>query len=408
MRKLGHGQSVMFFAPPEIDRQIREASSSKSTTTLDILRWAMLETCNDIMHHAPHWAQQGVDHGTRHKAWNEYFTSRDLEIFKLSWLQQEARTLEDMYGVATNHISSDPEGLTSFSTSAMRERCSMLGVTSLGDTRMEEEQEREVNHEVQVERQVERPPNAIPAKHQLHPDVLGWIQTGEIASSSDQFVSVDVFFSVAGISASMPDAQIWSPKLLATRDFCMTIQSRGNGANRDFLRPVNWITSNCSGKLVVLSPFEVNELLPEIRRSNSVYLHQYTPRVTLTMKPLDDLKFHTIPPLPSSWTPPEVDLRNQLNLWAGQLYLEDYPTYLRLCTFLGLYTQAGDREVELDGFIKPEHRPSDLEPHSPFTESPVDFLKDLIALRRKGMGFMRTDLGKILRARLLQQDVFDR
>ncbi|CUA77983.1 RNA replication protein [Rhizoctonia solani] len=49
MRKLGHGQSVVFAAPPEIDAQIRKASPTPiqpdaCINTLDILRWAMLKT----------------------------------------------------------------------------------------------------------------------------------------------------------------------------------------------------------------------------------------------------------------------------------------------------------------------------------------------------------------------------
>lgn len=60
MRKLGHGQSVMFFAPLEVDRRIRKSagkSSLDAVEVLDILRWAMLETCADIQRHASLWAR---------------------------------------------------------------------------------------------------------------------------------------------------------------------------------------------------------------------------------------------------------------------------------------------------------------------------------------------------------------
>ncbi|KAH7917777.1 hypothetical protein BV22DRAFT_1042213 [Leucogyrophana mollusca] len=47
MRKLGHGHSVMFFAPLEVDRAIRLAapkSDLERVESIDILRWTMLET----------------------------------------------------------------------------------------------------------------------------------------------------------------------------------------------------------------------------------------------------------------------------------------------------------------------------------------------------------------------------
>ncbi|KAJ3858551.1 hypothetical protein EV359DRAFT_3498, partial [Lentinula novae-zelandiae] len=64
LRQLGHGQSVLFFAPLEIARTIRadaDKSDGDTIEVIDILRWAMLRTCEDIEHHIPHWVQQGVD-----------------------------------------------------------------------------------------------------------------------------------------------------------------------------------------------------------------------------------------------------------------------------------------------------------------------------------------------------------
>lgn len=287
MRKLGHGQSLMFFALPEVNRCIKAASPDGMTQALDILRWSMLENCNDIVHHGPHWARQALDYMKRRHAWKKYHTSESCDVDVLNaWLQPEARTMEQMYGVE----SSDSAG-------------------------MEEEQEREVSHEIKMERQVQRPRKAKAANHQkVHADIFAWVRLGIIPNPSDQFVSIFSSF-----------------------------------------------------------------------RSTSP------------------------PPLPTSWTPPDVDLRNQLNLWAGQLYLEDYSTYIGLCKFLGLYTEAGNGvDIHSDGFIEPAHRPNHLKPRSRFTESPMDFLKELVGLRRKGMDFSGTDIGKILHARLPRREDFER
>ncbi len=78
MRQLGQGQSVMFFAPLEIDLKIRgvaKKSESDVLETIDVLRWVMTETCNDITHHVPHWAQQGLDYFRRRDAWTNFVAS---------------------------------------------------------------------------------------------------------------------------------------------------------------------------------------------------------------------------------------------------------------------------------------------------------------------------------------------
>lgn len=418
MRQLGHGQSVMFFAPLEVDRSIRKAANKNSSdrvSVLDILRWTMLETCEDIQHHVPHWAQQGADYRRRKDAWLKFPLSDNLSVEKLkaSWLQPEARTLETMYGyssiiggrstgTAAHHAALDvPE---------IYERCWQLGVLSLSDTRTDEEQEREVNHEAERERDVERPSKAEAATHRVHEDVRGYVKRGVVPMNSSAFIPA--FFPLWEAS---PRDFPWSPCLLTTKDCSITIgeQFRSTG---QYLRPVNWIISSTGAQgrtiLVIISPYEANELLPEIRKSKAVHLHQYLPRVTQSMKSFDDLSFHCIPPLPPSWEPPTPELVIQLGLWAGQLYFPNHETYLQLCAFLGVYTRpaqdgsGGIISIQHDGFIKPAHRRGAMASLCPFTESPLPFLKELTGQRRKGMGYLSTHLGKVLHGRLLTEEDF--
>ena len=406
MRKLGHGQSLLFIAPQEVDRKIREAADKSSSDVVrspDILRWVMQETCTDIQHHTPHWCQQGIDYLRRKEAWSKFCssTTTNTSILQHSWLQPESRTLEYMYGIwesskLTSAISTHPE---------IQERCRKLGVTSIEDTRMEEEQEREVIHEIERERQVERPPKAKPAVHHIHERVREFIRTGKIQGIMSPFFQIH-------IAAKNPSA--WSRNLLLTQDFQTTIQD-AVGNHGDYLRPVNWIVSSAvSGKtvLVVVSPHEANELLPDIRCSQFVRLHQYAPRVTKTMKSFDDLTFYCVPPLPTTWKAPSAKLVRQLNLFAGQLYLLDYNEYQQLCTFLGLYSrkqQAGDNaQIQSDGFVKPMHRHGTLAHLQvcQFQRSPLRTLKNLIGHRRKGMNYASTHIGKVLHARLLTMEDF--
>jgi hypothetical protein len=158
MRQLGKGQSVMFFAPGEVDRRIRGLiprgqESKNGVRVIDILRWAMHETCWDIGHHLPHWAQQGVDHHRRFSAYKQYDSTGDLGILKNSWLQRESQTLEEMYEPASEALVAGlSPGISGIPP--LRERLERLGVTQLIDVRMAEEQEREVNHEAERERHV--------------------------------------------------------------------------------------------------------------------------------------------------------------------------------------------------------------------------------------------------------------
>ena len=405
MRKLGHGHSIMFFAPLEVDRRIRSVASkgpSDAIDTTDILQWVIRETCDDIQQRAPHWAQQGMDHTSRYAIWTN-FCGDELSPTELSdkWLQPEAKRLEDLYG------SCNPSNSTALNAD-IRQRCNDLGVLSLRDVSMDEEQEREVIHEAERERQVERPPRVLPATHSIHQAVVNFVKTGVVPTITPAFRPA--FATLDTTSAAANEAHIWSPYILATTDFQKTVSS--SGKSDDYLRPVQWVVSGYRAHdevLVILSPHEANLLLPDIRSSDKVHLHLYTPRITKSMKPCDDLALYSIPAVPAGWTPPS-SLMDQLNVFAGQLYLKDYETYIRLCRFLCVY--AGDLQGEegieagCDGFISPNNRPRHLPNDDTFQTSPVDSLRTLMGLRRKGMRFSPTHMGKLLEGRLLSEDDF--
>ena len=271
---------------------------------------------------------------------------------------------------------------------------------------MEEEQEREVDHEVERERQVERPPRAKSMEHSVQGDVRNFIQTGIIRHNSKAFVPL---FSPLG--EIEPEIQSgWSLKLFSTKDFSVTIQTLSVLEGQNFLRPVNWIVSNARQELVVFSPFEVNALLPDIRRSHATHLHMYTPRTKESMRSFDDLRFRCIPPLPQPWSPPESLVLSQLNIWAGQLYLRDYGTFLELCRFLGIdtRTEKGDVVVQRDGFVLPSDRRagSALQASCRFTISPVHFIGRVVGLRRKGISYLSSHVGKLVHGSPVREEDF--
>ena len=173
----------------------------------------------------------------------------------------------------------------------------------------------------------------------------------------------------------------------------------------EFLRPVNWILSSGSGKdstVVVISPYEANELLPIIRKSDKVRLHIYAPRVTFSMRSFSDLTFHSIPnSLAESWSAP-THIRTELNLFAGQLFFDNKAEYERVCVLLALSkAHPGAERVELDGFVLPAYRTGKS---SPFSKSRIPTLKKLIELRQKGKEYHRTHMGQILSGKPLSEE----
>jgi len=406
MRKLGNGHSVMFFAPSDVDRSIRTIASkseSDAIRTMDILQWAMAETCAEIERRASLWAQQGVDHALRYDSWSNFCDHGEISLNELAeaWRQPDAKTLEELYAPAS------PRDLSVISIPNIRQRCLELGVLSLLNPNLDEEQEREVVHEVECERQVERLPKATPALHQVTRAIVRFVQGAFNSLPHPAFQRA--FSPEVVCSIHLEDIPAWSQSLYVTSDFCRVILDRKGS---EYLRPVNWILSRDSPSgptFLILSPFEVNQLLLEIRTSKFVRLHIYTPRTHKTSRPCDDLLLHSIPTVPPDWTAPAF-LVDQLNLFAGQLYLRDYSTYIRVCRFLCVYAKdledGGSFEVQSDGFIQPAHRPLRALRACSFQRSPLPFLRDLIGLRRMSMKFSLTHMGKILDGRLLREEDF--
>ena len=184
MWKLGHGHSLMFFVPLEIDRRIHTVVSKGPLDiidTLDILQWTIHETCDDIQQQAHHWAQQGINQQGRYNAWSK-FCANELtpEQLSMEWLQPEVKSLMGLYA------PQDTSNPTAFTIPEIRERCVSLGIISLHGGEMDEEQEREVICKVQREQEVERLPRVSPIKHSLS-KVTNFVKTGAILRFSSSF-----------------------------------------------------------------------------------------------------------------------------------------------------------------------------------------------------------------------------
>ena len=97
------------------------------------------------------------------------------------------------------------------------------------------------------------------------------------------------------------EVEAWPVHLLVTVDFARTVHPLETRDLDSFLRPVHWIVSGKSHNTVdyvVLSPFEAHALLPSMRQHKIVALHVYSPRVSMSMRTLEDLSFCAIPAVP--------------------------------------------------------------------------------------------------------------
>jgi len=420
MRKLGKGQSVVFFVPVEIKNKILEQRSESDCANIsvsDVLSWAMSETYVDIRRSMPLWATQGQRFQQQSELWAE---ARDRNGFNMAkthaqkFLEEESQSLEHRYRpVADLNVSSFiREGKSKYGD-MIAERCREFNDLKFNAATLQEEQERELAPEIEQERQVQKPASAEPALHEVHPDMIRFVAEGiPIADSKAYVPAFEILRNTS--AATHLDVSQFPRDLLVTMDFGRTVKVSGSSYISDaYLRPVQWIltsvgdeTCNKAIYMMIISPHEAQELLPKISNSKKVALHLYSPRSNLGLRAIDGLQLYTIPAQPTTRIIPR-QLIVQLNLFAGQLYLDSFDDYVEVCDMLGIAWQATKPGyvVAADGFIV-KHGSGTSK--STFKDSPVKFLRVLLTkIRRNCEGVDKTHMGKILDGRLLCASDFD-
>ncbi|KAL2068505.1 hypothetical protein VTL71DRAFT_14842 [Oculimacula yallundae] len=418
MRKLGKGQSVIFCSSSEVQRKIQEhkrASGEGSIGVQDVLAWCISGTCIQTKRSVPLWATQGLRHLHRQKT---YLESPVTQRLVGSLLEPEAQSLQERYGNASTHHKTYHRLDTSIVTdgsdqlNAIHEKCREFEIQSLAKAALQEEQERELSPENEREQQVELPQRIEPQKHSLHPDLWLLVVYGKLNRHSHAFQpAFDIFSSTT--ARTLYEASAWPTDLLVTSDFASTVCSTSDQSNDSFLRPVQWILS-CKNRseiiYVILSPYEAHEILPHVRQSSTATLHVYSPRLSMSVRTLEDLSFCAIPP--ASRSVPTPAITTQLNLFAGQLYFRSHEDYRFLARFLGICSNVPDDHVEvaLDGFVSPAQRDwSDPGWNAicPFETSPIAFVHAVMSLRRKGQSMKFSHLGRVLSGELISTTHFD-
>jgi hypothetical protein len=267
-----------------------------------------------------------------------------------------------------------------------------IGLDNLRFSSVNEEQEKELSHEVEQEIQVERPREVSPTKHRLQKVVRSFVRNGNISDLGDTNAFIPAFQALQGSSTGCRISDsLFHTGLFVTRDFATTVELKSTDKTDDYLRPVNFILSlkeTISDALVIISPWEANELMDDIHDSTFVSLHLYAPKIAHSNIFLDDLKLYTVcgrnrDSLRIHRVPRE------LNIFSGQLYLKDSKEYEWLLSFLTVGNGSIDPEV------------------ADTSGSRRELLKAIVTIRRKGQDFSRTHVGRILDGERLNPGAFE-
>lgn len=429
MRKLGKGQSLVFCAPAEIERAILQETDKKISATIevpDILKWCILNTCHQTRKLIPLWATQGLRYQRAQvtKAQlleldtvaGEDCDERSAQLAR-ALLEDEAQSIESRYGSGERTVDElmlfegdAAESLKGHGDQIelIRQKCQQFGVHTLHAAALREEQERELFPENEREREVERPRVAQPLIPTLHKDVVRFVREGDIDLKSSAFLPAFSLLSQTGAKKHLNSVLEWPTDLVITTDFAKTVRIPRHELMDSFLQPVQWVlTSNDEGSkvVVVISPWEADQLLPDIRRGRYVTLHIYSPRVRVSQRPLDDLMFCPVPNT-SNLSPVRHNIIF-LNIFAGQLYFKNYDQYCSFCRNLGLHLRLSRSQTITAEKKSITAALDDSHKNDPNPEETVDFLGTITTLRRKGQSFGQSHMGKICQDRLITMGNFD-
>ncbi|KXH26599.1 hypothetical protein CSIM01_02900 [Colletotrichum simmondsii] len=402
MRKLGKGQSVIFCVSDEIKHKI--ASQSKidesSIEVTHVLEWSIHETLTDMERGIWLWANQGRRYQQHRVLWDDCMVDGSTNLtddHAEGFLEEEAQTLETRY--RPGHQLSAGLMCDEGTGDAITERLLQFGRHNAVSATFREEQERELSPEVEQEREVQRAPPASPASHHVHPDLRAFVTSGTLDCHSEAFIFA--FQSLSKTSAAQHyDVNKFPQGLLVTTDFARTIipMGKSSGYVSDlFQRSVQWVLTRARGidTAIIISPFEAQELLPDIQNSRFVSLHLYAPRPNLGFRPLDDLNLFTIPHQRLLQNLP-LRLVTELNLFSGQLYVKSMEQYRDLRRFLTLESDdsRADYEIELPQVIDRGYL--------------VQFIKVvLMKIRRNCESIDKTHVGRVLEQRTLDASDFE-
>lgn len=431
LRQLGHLQSVVFLAPPEVHQSILDLTGTVPDATkpydgidsAGVIRWLIEQTCRYIEMYQPLYVSQGLNFCTRRQAARDrrqvISDPWERKMFLKVVEEPEQRTLEELYApkapfLDSHGLSSGP-ALQAYVTKLLEIRKAFSPTASANQASAHEEQERELAVEVEEERQVQRPAPAKAANHKLLEDVVSFVQKGSVVFGSTAYENAfNAVRKTTFAETLQREEPVISGKFLASADHLDTIKlsAKDNSQSLDrYQRPVNWVLwSMKSNTALVISPYEAEHLLEQVRASQHVHLLTYAAPVTRKMLHFDNLNFYSIPELPENWVAPPWLVRT-LGLFAGRLYFK-HEEYAQLCAWLrqplpitnSKSIKVSDRNMENEDPSSPKTLAKVLAATTtiqPFSENPLPFVQGWLGIRRAGQDITQTLMGYVCRSRNL-------
>lgn len=394
LRQLAHKQSVVWFLPPEVHREISKTTESDIISSPQVITWLLKQTIAHLNLFRPLHVHQGLSFYRRQHAARVNADNLDDPAARKNLLsmteEKELATLAETYepGSALARPSTPcvPDGSVDGAAVARLQtmRDAMFADGSMHQASAHEEQEREVAVEVQVVQQVQRPPNMKPAKHELRQDVVTFARWGLLTPGSSAYTIA--FNATDGVSKKADSGTLCKSEaaLFATRDHLHAVD---NCASDEYHRAVHWLIWHKQSPdiLLIISPFEAEKLLPELAKSTGAHLLTYAAPAARGMVHFSDLKFFSYPPLTRGWTAP-ARAAEQLSIFAGTIYFK-YDDYASLSSYLGLEAGTAPRTATAQA--------------GQLCKKPLVFLREWLAVRRKGQDFSRTPMGYVCRSRKL-------
>ncbi|KAJ6646166.1 hypothetical protein Bhyg_01377, partial [Pseudolycoriella hygida] len=397
MRLLGRGHSIAFWASFDADVRIREncgIARGAEPTNEDIIKFICCNSERQEKENTIHWAAAGFNYAKKLSAHKKYELSDEVDALSRNCFDHEITTLKEMYGGKQRFLVSDLsesrfENLESLyqSSPAIIEFISKIKTNVDKKIRahisnverysglLDEEQEKELEHELEEIRQIECPPPAKPETPYVHPLLKQLIQFGTKHHSFDHLKqSVDIrHVSIAMQNTKVfdlirGDESAWSDHIYVTGDFVKVIRSESQSLD-DYLRPNWWIAriDSLSSKYIILllSSFEIEELLPIFRESKNAVLFMYRVR---NSKFHENLLSNQRVCVTAMLKIDEFNLADEveINVISGAQYFRNDREQESYCHFLGLIPrprldafllQAFDNGIiELNGFVQPANR----------------------------------------------------
>ncbi|KAF4980380.1 hypothetical protein FZEAL_3610 [Fusarium zealandicum] len=432
LRQLGTTQSVTFVVPPEVHQSIADLQNKtmhELFDSSDVIQWLLDNTCVNLEQLQPLYFSQGMDYCRRMQAALDHPKFLTDKLQRKSYVQaikqDDQQSLQNLYepkmkGRVTGMQTSNNDSLNHFlrELNTRRKAFQDTGKAVHASALQEVEQEREVAFEVESVRQVKKPQHytahSFPG---LNPSLEAFVRTGRLPADTHYFTHVFQAMSKTGIGRKFKvSTKSTNSKLLETVEFGRTIKPKGEMTTDNFLRPINWILWSPVAQIaVIIIPEEAEALIPIMRNPNSgvaTHLIVYAAPITRKMLHFNDLKFHSMPALPSNWKAPSW-LQVELGLYSGRLYFE-WNEYEHMCELLGIeegvvQDDEATLEMAVDGAMddeptKPEPRCDNASGDRKLAQNPLTFLQEWLDVRRRGQDFAHSPMGFVSQGKSLRED----